>query len=497
MNVLSGKLREVFFAVLPVTLIVIILNFTLVPIESYLMWKFIIGSCFIVIGLTFFLIGVDLGVTPLGVLLGPAITKRNKIWIVVVGAFVLGFIISIAEPGLLILSNQIDEITLGGISGITILIVVSLGIGILMVLGFIRVLFNLPLYIILNIAYFIVLILSLFISPEFLAIAFDASGATTGILAVPFILSLSLGITSIKKDSKASEKDSFGLVSIVSVGAIISVMLLNIVTKTQEYSGVLENEAIESVSIGMAFIYNLPGALKDSVIAFLPLILIFVFMCVFSASLSKLKIRRMIFGFLYAIIGISVFFVGVNTGFMEVGTTIGSYLVTLDSYIYLIIIGFVLGVVTILAEPAVYVLTHQIEEVTAGYVKRRSVLIALSVGVGFAIALSMLRIVVVDIQLWHYLLPGYLIALGLTFIVPKLFIGIAFDAGGVATGPMTATFILAFTNGAANTHPAAKLLIDGFGMIAMVALMPIITLQILGVVYKIKTSKKEVNKRDI
>jgi len=497
LNVLSGKLREVFFAVLPVTLIVIILNFTLVPIESYLMWKFIIGSCFIVIGLTFFLIGVDLGVTPLGVLLGPAITKRNKIWIVVVGAFVLGFIISIAEPGLLILSNQIDEITLGGISGITILIVVSLGIGILMVLGFIRVLFNLPLYIILNIAYFIVLILSLFISPEFLAIAFDASGATTGILAVPFILSLSLGITSIKKDSKASEKDSFGLVSIVSVGAIISVMLLNIVTKTQEYSGVLENEAIESVSIGMAFIYNLPGALKDSVIAFLPLILIFVFMCVFSASLSKLKIRRMIFGFLYAIIGISVFFVGVNTGFMEVGTTIGSYLVTLDSYIYLIIIGFVLGVVTILAEPAVYVLTHQIEEVTAGYVKRRSVLIALSVGVGFAIALSMLRIVVVDIQLWHYLLPGYLIALGLTFIVPKLFIGIAFDAGGVATGPMTATFILAFTNGAANTHPAAKLLIDGFGMIAMVALMPIITLQILGVVYKIKTSKKEVNKRDI
>jgi hypothetical protein len=157
----------------------------------------------------------------------------------------------------------------------------------------------------------------------------------------------------------------------------------------------------------------------------------------------------------------------------------------------------VLGVVTILAEPAVYVLTHQIEEVTAGYVKRRSVLIALSLGVGLAIALSMLRIVVAEIQLWHYLLPGYLIALGLTFIVPKLFIGIAFDAGGVATGPMTATFILAFTNGAANAHPTAKLLIDGFGMIAMVALMPIITLQILGVVYKIKTSKKEVIKRDM
>jgi len=182
---------------------------------------------------------------------------------------------------------------------------------------------------------------------------------------------------------------------------------------------------------------------------------------------------------------------------MEVGINIGSYLVTLDSSNYLIIVGFVLGVVTILAEPAVYVLTHQIEEVTAGYVKRRSVLIALSLGVGLAVALSMLRIVVTEIQLWHYLLPGYLTALGLTLIVPKLFVGIAFDAGGVVTGPMTATFILAFTNGAANAHPTAKLLIDGFGMIAMVALMPIITLQILGLVYKIKTSKKEVIKRDI
>lgn len=497
LNVLSGKFKDVFFAVLPVTLIVIILNFTLVPIEGYLVWKFLIGSCFIVIGLTFFLIGVDLGVTPLGVLLGPVITKRNKLWIVVVAAFVLGFIISMAEPGLLILADQIDEITMGEISSITILTVVSLGIAILMVLGFIRILYNLPLFIILNIAYGIVLILSLFTSPEFLAIAFDASGATTGVLAVPFILSLSLGITSAKKDSKASEKDSFGLVSIVSVGAIIAIMLLNIATKTKEYSGVLENEKTESLSIGMTFMNNLPSALRDSVIAFLPLILIFVFVCVFSSSSSISEIRRMIFGFLYAIIGISVFFVGVNTGFMEVGINIGSYLVTLDSSNYLIIVGFVLGVVTILAEPAVYVLTHQIEEVTAGYVKRRSVLIALSLGVGLAVALSMLRIVVTEIQLWHYLLPGYLTALGLTLIVPKLFVGIAFDAGGVVTGPMTATFILAFTNGAANAHPTAKLLIDGFGMIAMVALMPIITLQILGLVYKIKTSKKEVIKRDI
>lgn len=493
MNILSEKFKEVLYAFLPVTFIVIILKFTLVPIDNNLMWKFILGSFIVVIGLTFFLIGVDLGITPLGVLLGPIITKRNKLWIVVISAFILGFIISFAEPSLLILGNQIGEITMGAISSLTILIVVSLGIGIFMILGFLRLIYNLPLNIIIIISYGIVLILSIFTSPEFLAIAFDASGATTGVLAVPFILSISLGITSMKKDSKASEKDSFGLVSIVSIGAIISIMILNLVTHTQEYAEVLNETVIGSNSFGMEFLYNIPSAIKESVYGLLPLIIIFIIVFICSNTISKGEIRRITFGFLYALIGLSLFFLGVNNGFMEVGTVIGSYLTTLDSYLYLIVVGFLLGVVTILAEPAVYVMTHQIEEVTSGYVKRRAVLIALSLGVGAAVALSVLRIVVTEIQLWHYLLPGYLIAISLTFIVPKMFIGIAFDAGGVATGPMTATFILAFINGAANKHTTASILIDGFGMIAMVALMPIITLQLLGVSYKIKTSKKEVH----
>ncbi len=492
MNLFSDKLKEVFLSVMPVTVIVILLNLFLIPIGSSLMWKFIIGSAFIIMGLTFFLIGVELGITPLGEALGPALTKKNKVWIVVIGGLILGFFISFAEPGLMVLANQIDWITQGGIPSTKILLVVSVGIAVMIVLGFLRILYNLPLYIILNISYLIVFVLAFFTSPEFLAIAFDASGATTGILAVPFILSLSLGITMTKKDSKASEKDSFGLVAIASVGAIIAVMLLDILTKGQSYTGSISTKAMESVPIYMTFLKVMPSAFTDSAVAFSPLIAIFIFLCVFSKSLKKSEIRRISFGFGYAFIGMSLFFTGANAGFMNIGSLLGRYLAIFGSPYSLIGLGFVLGVVTILAEPAVHVLTHQIEEVTAGYVGKRGVLIALSAGVGIAVGLSMLRVVVPGIELWHYLLPGYVIALGLTFVVPKLFIGIAFDAGGVATGPMTATFILAFTHGVADAYSGANLLVDGFGMIAMVAMMPIITLQLLGLVFKIKTRKKVV-----
>ena len=311
-------------------------------------------------------------------------------------------------------------------------------------------------------------------------------------LAVPFILALSLGITSIKKDSKSSEKDSFGLVSIVSAGAVMSVMLIDIFSSDHTFSGELEVSAASEMSALASFASMVPDAFKDSVVAFFPLMMIFIVMNIFAFSLSRRERRRMSFGFVYGFAGLFLFFIGVNAGFMDIGTISGSYLAALDNGFFLVATGFVLGVVTILAEPAVHVLTHQIETVTAGYVRKKAVLFALSTGVGLAVALSMIRILVPEIQLWHYLLPGYAIALGLTFVVPKLFVGIAFDAGGVATGPITATFILAFTHGAANARAGADLLVDGFGMIAMVALMPIITLQILGLIFKIKTKKKDV-----
>ncbi|MBC2397436.1 DUF1538 domain-containing protein [Clostridium tetanomorphum] len=496
MNVIVSKFKEVLFSVLPITVMVLILNFTISPMETPLIIRFLIGSLFVVLGLTIFLLGIDIGITPLGNLTGSSLAKSNKLWIVLIGGLILGFFISIAEPGLMVLANQVDLVTSGQIPSISILVIVSIGLAILLALGFLRVFYNVPLYKILIILYLIIFGLSIFTSREFLAISFDASGSTTGILAVPFILSLSVGISKLKKDSKASEKDSFGLVAIASTGAIISVMILDIFTKTYEFSATLDSSISDSDSIISSFVRIIPDNLKDSFMAILPLLVILLVLQKVTFKLSKRDLRKLLTGFGFSFVGLFIFFLGVNAGFMDVGTSIGNNLVLLDNKAYIIIIGFILGVVTILAEPAVYVLTHQIEDITSGYVKRKVVLVPLAIGVGLAVALSVIRVLVLEINLWHYLLPGYFICILLMFFTPKLFVGIAFDAGGVATGPMTATFILAFIQGAANAFEGADLMVDGFGMIAMVAMTPILTLEALGLVFALKSKTKGVEKKD-
>ncbi len=488
MNVLIYRLRETVMAVLPITLIVLFLHITIVPLTSSLIIPFLLGSVLIVLGLSLFLIGVDLGITPLGEITGDAIAKTNKLWIVLLAGFILGFFISVAEPGLLVFATQVEYVTSGQIGAVGMLLVVSIGLAFLVVLGLIRILYNLPLYLILTVLYALIFVLALFASPEHLAIAFDASGATTGILAVPFILALSVGISVMKKDSKSSEKDSFGLIAIASIGAILSVLALNVFSNNRaaEVGPDILEATVETVSVQTMIV----DILGESILALIPLLIIFLVLQKVSFRLSRRAFNRVLKGFIYALLGLFLFLLGANAGFMNVGTELGLHLAVHHNSYLIVLVGFALGVVTILAEPAVYVLTHQIENVTAGYVKRQSVLVALSIGVGLAVALSVLRVLVPSIQLWHYLLPGYIICIALSYFVPKLFIGIAFDAGGVATGPMTATFILAFTNGAAEAFDGANVLIDGFGMIAMVAMTPIITLQILGLLFKMKTRKE-------
>ncbi|HEY8423959.1 MAG TPA: DUF1538 family protein, partial [Clostridia bacterium] len=341
------------------------------------------------------------------------------------------------------------------------------------------------------IVYFIIFIFALFTSPEFLAIAFDSSGSTTGVLSVPFVLALSVGISSLKKDSEASESDSFGLVAIAGTGAILAVMILNLFYKS-EFTGNLDIIDPETGSILKAFTDILPTYIMQSLLAVVPLTIVLIVLQIFVFKLNRKQFRKLLTGFIFALLGLFIFLVGVNGGFMEVGVVIGNTLALKENKVYIIIIGLFLGVVTILAEPAVHILTHQIEDVTSGYVSRKAVLAALSIGVGLAVMLSVLRVLVPGLQLWHYLLPGYIICLILMFFVPKLFIGMSFDAGVVATGPMTATFALAFIQGAANAFADANVLTEGFGMIAMVALFPIMTLEILGLIFKIKSKRKGV-----
>ncbi len=491
MSVLVEKFKEVLFSVLPITVIVLILHFTLTPLPPVLLFRFLLGALFIVIGLSVFLFGVDIGISPLGDHIGTTISKSNKIWILILVGFIVGFFVSIAEPDLQILASQVADVSGGLVSSVIILITVSIGIGLLLVVGFIRIVYNLPINKLLTVLYGIICLMSFLVSPEFLAISFDASGATTGALTVPFILALAYGVSTLKRDSKSSEQDSFGLVSVTSTGAILGVLLMGILTKVDKLSGSISSDPVNDGAVFSVFAEEFSHISLESVIAILPLFIIFIVFQTVSLKLERKSVKKILKGLLYTLIGLALFLTGVNAGFMSIGKEIGFAIASYDNKAFAIGVAFILGVVTVLAEPAVHVLTDQIETVTSGYIKKRLILVALAIGVGLAIALSIIRIIVPDVELWHYLLPGYIISLGLSYIVPKLYVGIAFDSGGVASGPMTVTFILAFAQGVADFIPSADVLTDAFGMIALVAMTPIITLQILGLIVKLKYKKAD------
>ena len=485
MQVLYNKLKEVIMAVLPIVGIVVLLNFTITPLESEQLASFLLGAVLVISGLTLFLFGVDLGISPIGRYIGGAVVKKNSLWILAASGLILGFLISVAEPDLHILANQVDLATGGMLPKLQLVVMVSIGIAVMLTLGFIRIVYNISLKVILSLLYGLVLIGGILAPKELLAIAFDSSGATTGAMTVPFILALALGISALRKDSKSSEADSFGLVGISSVGAILAVMVMSIFSK-----GGISEAADHAASHGAATIFETLLIISGEVLlALAPIFLVFLIVYKTSLNISKRKFRNIVVGLVYTFLGLVMFLAGVNTGFMEVGRKVGFEAMLNGGGMVVIGIGFVLGLVTILAEPAVYILTHQIEEVTSGFIKRKSVMTALSLGVGLAVALSMARIVIGPLELWHILIPGYLIAIGLMFFVPELFVGIAFDSGGVASGPMTATFILAFAQGAASAAEGADVLADGFGVIALVAMTPLIALQILGFIFHVKSKK--------
>ncbi|WP_208559217.1 DUF1538 family protein [Marinilactibacillus kalidii] len=486
MNILKEKFLEVIQAVTPIVMLVLIINFLFVPLPTSSLVGFILGAVVIVIGLTIFLMGIDVALEPIGSHMGKGIARSNKISVVVIIGLLLGFFISSAEPSLTVLGNQIGLVTGGEITSSFIVIIVSVGIAVMVVVGLLRIVYSLSIIPILTIAYSIILLLSFFTSTEFLSISFDTSGATTGSITVPFLLALSTGIASLKKSSKSSSEDSFGLVAIASTGAILSVMIVNVFSPTEELSGSLDIVMGTENGFFIDLIREIATQLGEVIVAILPIVILFGLYQLFWLKLSKVKLVRILVGLLYVFIGLVLFLSGVNAGFMNVGSLIGYTLAEQESYGLLYMIGFLLGFLSILAEPAVSVLTKQIGVVTSGAIKPKAVLTTLSIGVGLAILLSTMRLVVTDLELWHLLLPGYVLAIGLSYIVPKRFVGMAFDAGGVASGPMTATFILAFIQGAAEAIPHASVLIDGFGMIALVALMPILSLQIFGLIYHLK-----------
>ena len=482
---LLEKLKESLGAVLPIIGIVLVLCFSIAPIPNSVLMTFVVGAVLLIIGMMFFTLGAEMAMTPMGERIGTKLTNTRKISVVIVLCFILGFIITISEPDLQVLAEQVPSIP-----NYTLIIAVATGVGIFLVAAVLRMLFGIPLAYMLLILYPIIFILASIVPQDFLTVAFDSGGVTTGPMTVPFIMALGIGFSAVRSD-KHAENDSFGLVALCSVGPILAVLLLGLLYHPGEsgYEQTMIVKTDNSVEMWQLFQEGLPYYMKEMLISLLPIILFFFIFQIVSLHLHKKTLVKIIIGIIYTYIGLVLFLTGVNVGFMPAGNYLGQVIAGL-SYPWIIVpIGMLIGYFIVKAEPAVYVLTEQVEELTSGAISAKAMGMSLSIGVALSLGLAMVRVLTSISILW-FLLPGYAVALGLTFFVPKIFTAIAFDSGGVASGPMTATFLLPFSMGACEAL-GGNVVTDAFGVVAMVAMTPLITIQILGLIYQIQEQMKE------
>ncbi len=485
-SILTEKWKEAYTSVLPITLIVLIMCFLWVPAPVSAMLGFLVGAVMLIIGMGLFTLGTDLAMTPIGEHVGSAMTRSKKLWVIMLISFLVGVIITISEPDLQVLAEQVP-----GVPNMTLILAVALGVGLFLVVALLRILLRVPMKWLLLGCYAFVFILSFFVPDTFLAVAFDSGGVTTGPMTVPFILALGVGVSSMRSDANA-ENDSFGLVALCSVGPILAVMLLGLIFQPKG-GGYSAASALDSVAdtremTGM-FLHAFPHYMKEVAIALLPVATFFALFQIFVLHLKGREVVRIVMGLLYTYFGLAMFLCGVNVGFMPMGNFLGQALGAMSVRWLLVPIGMLIGYYVVSAEPAVHVLSKQVYELTAGAIPQKALGLSLSIGVSVSVGLSMLRIIT-GIHILYLLVPGYLVAMLLMFFVPPIFTSIAFDSGGVASGPMTATFLLPMAMGAC-IAVGGDVATDAFGVVAMVAMTPLITIQILGLVFKFKQKKKE------
>ena len=458
-------------------IIVYILNLTpLINLSGQDMLVFGISALFLIIGIGMFSLGADLAMTPMGEQIGAGLTKSKNIKLLVLVAFLMGVLITVAEPDLSVLGDQVKSF----IPKEALIWTVGIGVGIFLSLSVLKIVFKIQLSMMIFFFYMMLFaIASLVIltgNRDFLSLAFDSGGVTTGPITVPFIMALGVGI-SMTLGGKNANENSFGLIAMCSVGPILAVMLLSIIFGTSGDVVTPDYTATEPV-------FTVLGHTVLEVFKALGLIVaFFVVLQLFTLKLPRKKIIKITIGIVYTFVGLVTFLTAVNVGFVPIGYKLGTELAAVAKEYHpsiIVIFGLILGAVTVLAEPAVHVLNKQVYEITDGTVSKKSVMIALSIGVGVSIALSMIRIIF-DFSILYYVIPGYFISLGLSFFVPRLYTAIAFDSGGVASGPLTSGFILPLSVGVCFALQGSESILSlAFGIVAMVAMTPLITIQLLG-----------------
>lgn len=460
----------------------LLISIFVVPMPLELMALFFVGAVMLIIGMGFFQLGAEMSMTPIGEGIGVQISKTKTMIMVLIIGFVMGLIITVSEPDLQVLAEQVPSIP-----NLTLILTVGIGVGLFLALAIIRIKYQIDLSKLLIVFYVIMIVGSFFVPKDFVAVAFDSGGVTTGPMTVPFIMALGVGLASSRGD-KNSASDSFGLVALSSVGPILAVMTLGFIFPTKsEYIP----DALPSVSttrdVAEVFGVQIPHYIGEVALSLLPIVAVFLVFQLLTRRYHKRQMKRIIMGMLYTYIGLILFLCGVNVGFAPVGSILGQKLADLSYNWILVPIGMLIGYYIVKAEPAIQVLNHQVENVTNGAISVKAMNRSMSIGVAISIGLAMLRILL-GIPLQWIIITGYIIALAMSLVVPKIFVGIAFDSGGVASGPMTSTFLLPLCIGVC-TALGGNIMTDAFGVVALVALTPLIAIQVMGLVYKFKTSK--------
>ncbi len=476
------KLKESLISVLPIAIIVLIISFTpLAPLTATEQITFAVCAVMLILGIGLFNLGADLAMTPMGGHVGTGLTKSKKVLVLVSVCFIMGVLITVAEPDLSVLASQVSDV----MNNTVLIVTVGVGVGIFLIIAVLKIVFHKSLSMLLMFFYMMIFAICAMLiecgKNDFLALSFDSGGVTTGPITVPFIMALGFGIATTIGGRDANE-NSFGLIALCSIGPIIAVMILSLCSKGEISQDTLNALAsYETVEGSLALIgHSILNTAKDVLFA-LALIVVFFLILQFTVlKLPRQKLAQIGIGIAYTFFGLVIFLVAVGVGFMPIGFKLGTEIARFSQPV-LAVFGLVIGFVVVLAEPAVHVLNKQVEQVTGGGVKKIEMLIALSLAVGVSICLSIIRMIF-HFSILYYLIPGYLISLGLSFFVPKVYTAIAFDSGGVASGPLTSSFILPLIVGACVSinDGANSILTDAFGVVAMVAMTPLITIQALG-----------------
>ncbi|MBQ7045252.1 MAG: DUF1538 domain-containing protein [Clostridia bacterium] len=481
-----ASIKESLSSVLPIAVIVLLLSVTCVALATGVLVLFLFGTILLVVGISFFTVGSAISMEPLGDGIGKSLNKSNKFFIPLIICFVLGFIITVSEPDLQVLAEQVPTIP-----NSILINCVGLGVGLFLSITFIRSKKGLSLRTLLVIFYALIIGVSFFAPKDFIPTAFDSGGVTTGPITVPFIMALGAGLAASKKNNHSGGL-SFGLVALCSVGPILSVLLLSIFYKPQPATSVFQiSEVLTTTQAFKQFAHALPEYAKEVALAFVPIVLLFVIFQLISRRYHLHSVYRMIIGFIYTYIGLVLFLTGANVGFMPAGRLIGATIASSSFKFLLIPIGMLMGYFVVLAEPAVHSLKRQVSEITNGAISQKSVALALSIGVAVAVGIAMLR-VLTGIPLMPFLIVGYAVSLIISYFVPSIYTGIAFDSGGVASGPMTSTFMLPLAMGACEAI-GSNVMTDAFGIVALIAMAPLITIQILGL-YERRTRARTIKK---